>query len=212
MTAADVHSLADQVLHDAPESPEPLPSRDLWPAPEMQLKANYRIAWDSVNPDAIKSLLAITPKSEWPELIIGYPDFGWADEDFAYFEKLGFNCARISQRDPGDPRHCSIGDLEPGAMTKLGLRQFIVARDGFRPGTGTGYASIDNFGNVGQALTGLTYWAWVAWWPNYPTPAEIDDIHHLLPAGARLAAVQYFNDKAADVDFSVVTDPDWHKA
>lgn len=212
MSSPQVQSLAEQTQNDVYLGEQAAPSMHDWLAPEPQITAGQRIMWDSVNPAAIKALLARTNASEQPELIAGYPDYGWSHDDFRYFRDKGFQTVGISQRDPGDPRLCSVGDLEPGAMTKLGLRQFMVARDGFRPETATSYASIDNYPNVGQALTGLHYWAWVAWWPNYPSPSEISQIKAQLPAGATLAAIQYFNDQVDDVDLSLVLDPAWHRA
>src|SRR5258708_12298408 len=101
-----------------------------------------RMMVDSVNPDAIQR--AIQSGAIKPDLVAGYPDFGWAPEDFQLFQRHNYNTVRITQRNPGDWRLCAVGDYETGALTALGLRTYIVARAAFRPHTQTAYAPFPN--------------------------------------------------------------------
>src|SRR5258708_1488057 len=170
-----------------------------------------RVMVDSVNPDAIQR--AIQSGAIKPDLVAGYPDFGWAPEDFQLFQRHNYNTVRITQRNPGDWRLCAVGDYETGALTALGLRTYIVARAAFRPHTQTAYASFSNLARVGSILSGIPfYWVWVAWWPDYPTNAEIAEIRAQLRPGARLAGVQYRNKQALDIDLSLILDADWTPA
>src|SRR5258708_24248713 len=200
----------EQAAHAANDHPR-VPGE--WPAAlsTMHYDSGWRYSMDSVNPDAVRRALA-TGTFNHIDMVIGYPDFGWTDADFASFEDAGYIVARITQRDPGDILKCSIGDYEPGAMSKLGLRGFIVGRNGFRPGTASGYSDLNNLPSMGQVLAGLHYWVWCAQWPAYPTAAEVSQIRAMRRPGTRLAAIQYRNVALADVDLSVVLDPDWHRS
>ncbi len=203
--------LATPIGDQAKASLASLPAPDWHPVATVQYDSLWRHAIDSVNPDAVRRALD-SGNYGHVEMVMGYPDFGWTEADFAEFAEKGYTIARITQRDPGDARSCSVGDYEPGAMTKLGLRGFIITRNGFRPGTATGYASFNNLASMGQALTGLDYWAFCALWPNYPTAAEVEHIRAQLRPGATLAAIQYRNVALADIDLTVVIDPRWHRS
>ena len=165
--------------------------------------AAWRTMEDSVSPAAITGT---------PDLVAGYPDLSWTEGDFERFAQRGIGTVRVTQRSPADWEKCSVGDAEPGALTWEELRQFLIDRDRYRPGTQTAYASVSNLPAVGEACDGLSYWVWAAEWPNYPTPAEVGQIRSMLRPGAKLAAIQWFNDVPGDIDRSVVIDPGWHPA
>jgi hypothetical protein len=136
---------------------------------------------------------------------------GWLPEDFKRAEALGLHYARICNLSISSM--CSIADGEAGALTWAEVAQFVIIREHYESGTSTAYASLANWPNVGRACRlRRPSWAWVADWPAYPTVAEVGMIIDTLAAvcpGTKLAAIQYRNVAAQDVDLSVVIEPAW---
>jgi hypothetical protein len=167
--------------------------------------APWRAMTDSVSPSAI--LAAGGPV----DIVAGYPDFGWTDQDFARVgEQLHCRMLRITQRDPADWQRCSIFDYEKGALDDIGFRAAVEAREKFRPRTATVYCDLANLDHVEELLDGVFHWNWVADWPQYPTLAEVADIESHMKSG-KLAAIQYRNVPRLDIDRSAVIAPDWHR-
>lgn len=163
---------------------------------------------DSANPRAIMARL---DAGEKPDLVAGYPDFGWSEADFDAVTERGIQVVRITQHDPPDWRNCSVLDWEWGAVYDApSLQSYVGDRNDFRPDTATVYESESNIAQVVRALRGANWWAWVAWWRTPVTMAEVTFLRGLLPKGARLAAIQDMNDPDEDVDRSWVVDPLWH--
>jgi hypothetical protein len=173
----------------------------------------WRKMLDSASPAAIMRRLAA---GERPDLVAGYPDFGWSDADFEAVTDQGIQVVRITQHEPPDWQRCSVADWEDGAIGHASqLQGFVSMRNDFRPFTATVYESESNLVNVGVILAGYpvrSWWAWVAWWTGTVTTAEVTFLRTQLRAGARLAAVQDKSRRVEDVDESWVIDPAWHPA
>ena len=192
--------------------------------PEQRMQAGQAAGWrqmlDSLDPAACAAYRPV------PQVVAGYPQYagqgqilangqivGWLKEDFQEFRTAGINVARIANLSPAW-HECSIADVEAGALTFADARKFVMGREGFRRGTSTIYASLDNWPAVGRACKGAEpSWAWVAFWPAYPSLAEVAQIRQEVAAacpGTRLAGIQYRNLPAANVDLSVLIAPTWH--
>lgn len=146
------------------------------------------------------------------EILPGGQIAGWTETDFAACRAAGMRTAAIANLTP-DARWCSNFDYEAGALTGPQLRQGVLARNAYRPGTATTYASLDSWPAVARVLRGVDLpWAGVAFWPNYPSQSEVDQIEaqlrQLLPR-TLLAYIQYRNLAAEDVDLGVIIRPRW---
>lgn len=167
-----------------------------------------RLMLDSVNPMAIMARLEA---GERPDLVAGYPDFGWTEADFAAVTARGIEVVRITQHDPPDWQRCSVLDDELGAISDpASIQNYVATRNDFRPDTATVYKSESGIAQLARLLRGQEWWAWVAWWRSPVTLAEVAFLRGLLPPGAQLAAIQDLNDPAEDVDRTIVVDPRWH--
>ena len=161
----------------------------------------WRLMYDSVNPEAV-------PVDA--EMVGGYVDGRWAWPADAWDQWPHAAKVRVSNVMPHDIRHCSVADVETGALTIADAPSFVRQRNAFRPGTASIYCSEATLPFVGKACAGLDYWVWVAWWNGYPSLAEVQGLRASLRPGVKLAAIQYRNDAAADVDLSAVFEPGWH--
>ena len=170
----------------------------------MTPPATWRTMADSVSAAAIRAM------PELPGAVAGYPDLSWTEEDFAWFADRGCAVVRITQHDPPDWESCSVFDYEAGALGPDGFRAGIIARNDFRKDTATAYSDVANLPEVETLLHELEHWAWIAEWPNYPSAEEVAQIRAMLGPKAKLAAIQYRSEQAADVDLSVIIAPDWH--
>lgn len=173
----------------------------------VTLPAGWRSMRDSSSPFAI-------PSSPAPDIVAGYVD-GWPAWRMAgvwtRWPKSQHVRITVVPRELAEPwTEASIVDDEARAYDDLTSRRFVVARNGYRPGTATVYRQLSGLRALGRALQGLHYWVWVAFWPAFPTSAEIDAIRAELAPGARLAGIQYRNEGL--FDSSVIIDPDWHPA
>lgn len=157
--------------------------------------------FDSVNPGAIPADA---------QLVAGYVDGNWKWPADAWDRWPHAAKVRISNTPPRDIADCSVADIETGALRLADARPFIEARNRFRKGTATIYADMAHLPYIGKACAGLDYNVWAAWWAGLPTEAEIADIRSHLRPGARLVAIQYRSDAAADYDLSLVLADDWH--
>jgi hypothetical protein len=165
----------------------------------------WRGMLDSSSPWAI-------PTSPAPELVAGYVD-GWPAwrEPRIWDRWQGSGHVKITVR-PGELaapwEQASVIDIETDAYTDLMARKFVIERNAYRAGTATAYRQLSGLPSLGRALHGLSYWVWVAFWPQFPTPTELASIRAELAPGARLAGVQYRD--AGRFDKSVIVDPAWH--
>lgn len=185
---------------------------------EPDTNTRWLTAADSIDAEAALHYL---PE---PDMLMGYPTaegqgvttpsgtlYGWAPEDFTEARTRGLHIARICNRYPTSA--CSIADVESGALTFTDAQTYVLAREEIYPGTSTVYASLDNWPAVGRACrVKRPTWAWVAFWPAYPTAQEVRDIETELNQvcpGTKLAGIQYRNLSASNVDLSVIVAPEW---
>src|SRR5258707_13646833 len=94
-TLAELNALSDQAEAITPDS-----------------LAIGRMMVDSVNPYAIHH--AIQSGAIKPNLVAGYPHFGWTSEDFQLLHLNNYNTVRITHRNPCALRHLSLGDSDTG--------------------------------------------------------------------------------------------------
>jgi hypothetical protein len=117
----------------------------------------------------------------------------------------------ISNQMPANWRVARTGDFETGALTWESAHDFLTHREDHFPDSATGYASYSNLPLLrkGWGVLDFKPWVWVALWPNYPDAAEIEMIYEaVVKIGGRLAAIQYFDDVAANWDRSL-KNPEW---
>lgn len=156
--------------------------------------------YDSVN-------MADIPKDA--KNVAYYPRFSNPDVVNAMFPNA--QKFAITQEMPPNWQQSRVGDFELDALTWQSARDFLVARERFRPGTATAYASYDNLPLLkkGMGVLDFTPWIWVALWPAFPTANEIGVVNQAVEKiGGKLAAIQYFNDQTRNYDISL-KNPAW---
>jgi hypothetical protein len=162
-----------------------------------------RIMYDSIYPQDI-------PRTA--QLVAGYVDgeYAWTADDWALFPDAAH--VRISLTGYDYPQ-ASVLDVELLAATPAAARQFVVDRDGFRPGSATVYVQFSSLQQVVRACRGLPWNLWLAYWTadcSPPSDAQIAQVTAMLPSSVRLVAWQYRS--TSQWDESLVLDPDWHPA
>jgi hypothetical protein len=163
---------------------------------------------DTIGPEAAQLDVA--------DMYAGYVDgaYAWSAADFAQHPRAAHVRITVLPGPAGfgDYQAASIVDVERGALTPYQARQFVAARNEFRPGPATVYCNLSTLPAVRSACRGLTWRLWLAWYvPVQPSAAQAASAIASvggLPAGVELVAVQWRNEPGFDE--SVVFDPEWH--
>jgi hypothetical protein len=160
--------------------------------------------------DAIGANVSAIPLDA--QMVAGYPQphqlpgIQWTAEDWELFPKAAqVRIANVSD----DWEHCSVVDVELNALSPAEARQFITARNSFRPGTATVYVDRAGLPQLLRACAPLAYNLWLAWWLNRPPgPQDLAIVRELLPPQVELVAWQWRN--AGAYDINDVLDEEWH--
>lgn len=156
-----------------------------------------RIFRDSVTPSAIPL------DSTAGVLAYANGAFKWSAGEISRFTDAGRVVARIDVN--GDvPHEASILDVEKFDATPQIARDWIRARNNFRPGTATIYTSRAALSELFDATEGLRYWLLIADWTGKPHQVKMP-----LPPGVKIAGVQFAN--LAQWDVSAIYADSWHR-